>query len=143
VSGSPDAALPVGPGFITRDWILEAVPLRKVERQIGLALRHNRFSGVLEGVLRKGFTPREDVGIVDVDVELGKFHVHQMEEGTYYLEAVYAGEIDVDVKVKESEYLPYAGYKTKSFMMDIEVIVEIDVRGKRVASFEVIESEVF
>lgn len=132
-----------GPSSLTREWLLAQVPLRKVGLAISRALKKAGHAPILEGLLRKGYLVSEDVGIVDVDVELGSFHTHEMEPGRYYIEATYTGVVDVDVKLRFDRYDQFADYKAKSIELDIDVLAEIDVEDGRVAGFEVMSAEVF
>jgi hypothetical protein len=131
-------------GFsITRQWLLSELPLRKVEKQIIRRLKSTGFSAILKFALRKDLLPTGDVGVVDVDVELGKFYVHAMPDGKFYVEAVYAGTADVDVKVKDDSGLPFAALKTRSLMVDLEVVAEIDVAAEKITGFDVTDPEIF
>jgi hypothetical protein len=114
-----------------------------VEKQIVKNLKSSGYAAVLNHALRKDLVPTGEVGIVDVDVELGKFHVHDMGGGELYVEAVYTGTADVDVRVRDDSGLPFAGPRAKSLMLQIEVVAEIDVSGGKVAAFDVSEPEIF
>lgn len=128
---------------VTRQWLLSELPLRKVEKQIVQRLKATGFAAVLRHALRKDLLPTGEVGIVDVDVELGKIFVHPLDGGRSYVEAVYTGTADVDVKLRDDSGLPFAGTRMKSFMLDIEVVAEIDVEDGKIASFDVSDPEIF
>jgi hypothetical protein len=129
-----------GPPELSRDWLLAQMPLRKVGFAVGRALKREGMAPVQAALLRKGVVTSQDIGIVGIDVELGTIHVHEMGGGRYYLEASYTGTVDVDARLKYED--DFAGDKVKSYVLDLEVLAEVDVAAGRLLSFNVMDVDV-
>ncbi len=130
--------------FITKEWLASEIDMEIVDQAIIDKLDESYEEKLLERAESREYGRTTGYfGAISPDVEIDDFYVYEKTDGSYYVEANYYGEVEVEFEfIYEEDYEEKGiSYKTKAKCHSIEMWATfgVEIRDKKIGKLEIID----